>query len=192
MSQFHYIASPIELEVGSFGSNKTEIREIEIINPRLIRINLTKEIKFHFPIDKSKTVEDIKNELEVYETEEDAAGIFISSLYEGFSEVRRHFKNRFVYMISANFGDFIYTDNLNRLSIERYKANIKCKKVLFEYIRESLNQGEFMEFFSSWADEEGLERNKSLDTTIYLDETETLSDFKIEDRQYIRFYLSKK
>lgn len=216
MSEFHYIASPVELECGSFGIKKIDVKELEILNPYLLRINSTKEIELHFPIDKNKTVEDIKRELEVYETEEDAAGIFVQDLHRNFIGVKKHFENEFIYMVLSSMGSLLYDDNLKKVydgdyenitdknyknllsadfikvCIESYKIKEKTKHVLLKYIRDSLNENQYIEFFSSWADEEELERNKSLDTIIYLDDLDAINNLRIQDRQYIRFYLSKK
>jgi hypothetical protein len=83
LSQFHYIASPIKLECGSFGSQKVDIIDIKIISPYLLLVNFTVEVKLEFPIDKNKGIEQIKKELFIYDNQEDAGGIYIDSLTEG-------------------------------------------------------------------------------------------------------------
>lgn len=212
MSQFHYLASPFVLDTGGFGNNKIEIKELEIVNPNLILVNKTHEIHCHFPIAEDKSVEDIISELEVYESEEDAAGIYIYKLPKD-HPIKRHFSNEFIYGVSGNFGSLLYNDTVAKVfdknyrddmnsssenkfdeeflrsCVESYKANEKCKKVLCNYIKDRLYENQYMELFSSWSDEEELERKETLDAKVYLDDIESINDLRIEDRQYVRFYL---
>jgi hypothetical protein len=77
-----------------------------------------------------------------------------------------------------------------KMCAEAYEIHEKCKKVLFEYIKDRLQYNQFIEFFSSWDGEEGLDRDQSLDTIVYLYNLHDSSQVKIHDRQYIRFYLA--
>ena len=97
MSQFHYIASPVELECGSFGTQMVEINDIKIIAPYLLLVNSVREVKLEIPIAENKSIEELKEELIIFDKQEDAGGIYIESLHEGNSTVKKHFSNEFVY-----------------------------------------------------------------------------------------------
>ncbi len=215
MSEFHYIASPIKLDCGSFGSKLVEIETVKILSPYNILVNSTRDIKVHIPIYTDKDVEEIKRELVIFDSEEDAAGIYITEQYDRGNKVRRHFDNPYVYEVSANFATLLFdpdhkniskgyyekitndyikknlTEEVIKSCSERYKGYRKCVRVIGDYIKERLCGSQYMEFYSAWADEEGKERCKELDTIIYLNDNNSIKELEIRDRQYIKFYLAK-
>ncbi|MCM1990603.1 hypothetical protein [Oceanirhabdus seepicola] len=188
MSQFYYIASPRKLDIGTFGTKKVDVEEVEIISTYKILVNSTREIECEFPIYEGKSLDEVKKGLMIYDTEEDAKGIYIGELSNGAEMVKHHFTNEFVYDLAPVFGNFdcSYYFKGNYGEGDRYN---KCFKVLFEYIRERLNHGEFIEVFASWADEEKLDRKVELDRDIFLNDEISYGDFQIKDRQYTRFFL---
>lgn len=123
----------------------------------------------------------------IYETYEDAAAIYIKKLWDEYSQIKKHFMNPFVYMISANWGNFYYNGTLKKMNIDKYKASRKCLKILFDYIYDRIEGDEFIELYSCWAGEESHPRNKVIDRTINLSTFEFKNSFYIKDRQYIMF-----
>lgn len=62
------------------------------------------------------------------------------------------------------------------------QLHLKWRQTLLEYIKTRLNGEEFIELFSSWAGEEGLERNKKFDCVVCFDDGESIDNFEIKDR----------
>lgn len=155
MSIFHYIGANKELPLGERGSKKINREYGE------------------------------DNEIEEYETMEDAAGIYIQDVHPIHSGIKKHFRAKYVYRISANIGSFQVNQRLKELNRELYKINKKCLIELFKFIEESINENEEIEIYTCMADEEKKLRNNKLDMTINLNSFEIGDNFELKDKQYI-------
>lgn len=187
MSQFYYLASSKELHIGEYGSkpsqgNMRNSNDIKAINNKNCN-KITKGVLLVEVIDLSKLHHDSIE----YDTFEDAAGIFIKKLTRHKKRIAKHFKNPFIYEVSANFGNFIINKGLKNYDIDCYKANHKCISMLFEYIAEHICKDEVIEFYPCWADEEEFARNKDLDMVINLNEYSLPEEFEFKDKQYVIF-----
>lgn len=182
MSMFHYIAASRELPTGSFGGRKPKAGE----PPKVIRFNAVMLPKGSVPLEQIIDLSDVKDdEIKVYETYEDAAGICIQSLEEWNKGIKTQFKNHYVYQLSASWGSFSLNEKIKNCDIEHYKANIKCINELSNYIRRNIKENEEIEIYTCWANEEGEERNHNLDTVIDLKTFNIGDNFEFKERQYI-------
>lgn len=125
------------------------------------------------------------NQIQEYESMEDAAGIFVEDLNPYYSKIKRHFKSKYIYQFSADFGSFSINENLILMDYERYKINKKCLRELFKFISDSLIEGEEIEIYSCWADEELMKRDRKLDMSININSFELETNFELKDKQYI-------
>lgn len=185
MSRVHYIAASKELPTGNFGGRK--LKNIEK-HPKAVRFKTASLPKGSIPLDQIIDLSFIKeDEIEEYESFEDAAGIFVEKLAFESNDIRKQFKNSFIYRIAGSWGEFyLNTDNRNKFP-DMYAANKKCLKELLDYIRKNLDNGEKIEFYTCWIGEEGEPRAEWLDTVIDLDSFQIGSDFEFFDRQYVIF-----
>ncbi|MDP4093694.1 MAG: hypothetical protein Q8920_10075 [Bacillota bacterium] len=139
-------------------------------------------------IDLSDVMENLsEDEVEQFDTYEDAAGIVIRDLSVDEKEIGKQFKNKFIYELSASWGDFYLNEMLKNKFPSNFKANRKCICKLFEFIKENAGIGRGMELYKCWIGEEGQDRNKQLDMEIDLKSFVLGDSFELEDRQYIVF-----
>lgn len=186
MSLFHYIGSSKELPLGERGRRKSSADKSSG--------KLTKAIRFrsaHLPegaipleqiVDLSHIQED---EIEVYDSMEDAAGIYIQDLGTWNGEIRGHFTNPFVYQIAANWGGFSVHPNLKENFPEQYKAHVKCIRELFDLMKEYGSDHEQFELYTCWDGEEKQRKNEKLHKIIDLKIFQLGDEFELKDKQYI-------
>ncbi|HBV97979.1 MAG: hypothetical protein JL50_01285 [Peptococcaceae bacterium BICA1-7] len=185
MSIMHYIAASKELPLGDYGKKKSKETNIEKIK-KAIRIKSAEIPKDSVPLEQIMDLSFIKeDEIEVYDSIEDAAGIFIHSIFSWEDAVRKQFKNKFIYKVTPNFGNFILNDKIKSSDNETYKANTKCISALFDYIRRYICDNEEVEIYTCWAGEENKERNHHLNMLIELKTFSIGDSFELKERQYI-------
>jgi hypothetical protein len=186
MSLFHYIGANKELPLGKRGSKKIDDGHESESKRLAIRIKNTNLPKGMIPLEQIIDLSHIKpDNIEEYETMEDAAGIYIEEVPQCYSSIKNHFKSKYVYQVSASFGNFLLNKSLKERYSESYSANKKCLKELFKLIEENINEDENMEIYSCWADEEDEPRNRKLDMSINLVSFEIGDNFELKDKQYI-------
>ncbi len=185
MSRVHYIAASKELPTGNFGGRKP--KNIQT-HPKAVRFKSASLPEGTIPLDQIIDLSFIKeDEIEEYESFEDAAGIFIEKLASGGKEIGKQFKNSFIYRISGSWGDFYLNSDNEYKFPDMYAANKKCLNELFDYIRSNMNSGEKIEFYTCWIGEESEPRAEWLDTVVDLNNFQIGSDFEFFDRQYVIF-----
>lgn len=184
MSLLHYLAANKLLPTGEFGSIKIK----DANNPKAIVFLKAEQLEGTTPLNQIIDMPELQeDEIVVYESSEDAAGIYIMAIDHEYRSVQKQFKNKFVYSLSPNFGIFQVDDELKRISIECYRDNKKCVDTLFNFIYSQVTPGESIELYSCWAGEEEEEKNGKLDTCIDISTFEMGRTFKLQERQYIRF-----
>jgi hypothetical protein len=186
VSLFHYIGANKELPLGERGSKKVDNWH-GVDNKRVaMSIKNSNIPEVGRPLEQIIDMSHIKcNEIEQYETMEDAAGIYIQDIHPRYSEIKKHFRSKYIYQISANIGCFLLNKRLVELNSERYIINKKCLNELFKFIEENINENEEMEIYTCWADEEEEPGNRKLDMIINLNSFEIGDDFELKDKQYI-------
>jgi len=176
MSHFHYLAAPRRLDNISYGEQKTHIETIEKVGEDQVLIN--GHIKSSLGTLKDRSLDFLKEELLIYEHEEDAAGIYITPLDFVDYSVSKRFNQEHIHGVSANFGKLI---DFGRQT----KVDQKCLSSLVEYLKETMHEGENFEFFTSWAGEEDFDLKSELEFNI--NDPSLTRNLKILDRQYIKF-----
>jgi hypothetical protein len=186
MSIFHYIGANKKLPLGERGSKKID-RGCGVDSKKVaISINSSNTPEGIIPLEQIVNIPDINfNEIEEYETMEDAAGIYIQDIHPIYAEIKKHFKSMYIYEISANFGRFQVNERLKELNEEGFTINKKCLIELFKFIEENINENEEIEIYTCWADEEEEGPNRKLDMTINLNSFEIGDNFELKDKQYI-------
>ncbi|AZT89654.1 hypothetical protein ELD05_02715 [Caldicellulosiruptor changbaiensis] len=180
MSLFHYIAAGKELKLGSFGLKQSEGEKRKKWLEKFFEEakNKPKGTIFEL-IDLTNINED---EIEVYDTWEDATGIYVEEITKEEEEVRKHFKNKFVYRI---FGNFYISERLKRINYEKYKAHKKAINLLFDYISSNLSEGEIIEVYSCYWGE--WDREPEIISNIDLNNFELPEEFELRCGEYIVF-----
>lgn len=179
MTLFYYIATDKELPTGSYGKKKTIMK-------------LKDALKLYPPNENSPTsIFDLSHlyeqNTEVYETEEDAAGLYVSGPLTN-QDTSRHFRNPFVYQVDHDGGSFQISDRIKEISPQAFLLGKKCLTELFTYLDHHLVSGEHAELYACWA--HGMERfeeprNRKLDLVLNLNTFELGEEFEWQDRQYI-------
>lgn len=182
MSLYHYIASSIPLPLGEMGGRKSSLDRSGHVPPKAIRFLSSEATGVPLQWDFSS----IKEEgIEVYDTLEDAAGIYISELGQSNEAIRKQFIQPYVYVIAPNWGKFHFNPEMKRLLPKDYKACVKCVTVLFDLMRESGDHQERFELYSCCVGKEIEERDEKQTKTIRIS-TFLLGDrFELNDRQYV-------
>jgi len=183
MSIMHFLAANKEMPLGSFGekSIKNATKDKKAIQFKNVELP-----EGYIPLEQVIDLSDIKEEeIEVYSTYEDAAGIYVEKVPTENENVKKHFRNQFVYLVSANIGKFIVNDEIKKANEQMYLANKKCVSELFEYIRNNKGENEEFELYSCWFGEEEQERDINLDTVIELKEFQIGDNFYLKEQQYI-------
>ncbi len=179
MSQFMYISSPKELGIGSFGTREVEITSFEVVDGNKFLVNGTREIKDSLGILKDKDLNWVQNNIHIFDGRP-GGGLHISEGFGYINRVSRHFTNAYIY----GFSFTLYSGF--KPMLEKMDDLTHDKKVFYNYLKDNSDGVEYFELFSSWADEEAEERNKSKDLDITLADIEKMDYFTLYDRQYIR------
>jgi hypothetical protein len=186
MSLFHYIGSNKKLPLGERGSKKIDNGYMAGNKRSAIKIKSSNLPKGMIPLEEIIDLSHIKpNEIEEYETMEDAAGIYVQVVPTSYNAIKKHFKSKYVYWVSANFEIFLLNESIKERYSDSYIANKKCLKELFKLIAENINEDEEMEIYSCWADKEEDPRDRRLDTVINLNSFEIGENFELKHKQYI-------
>lgn len=108
MSRFHYIGSATELPLGERGSVLSAKTYNEVKNsPEYKKQREVIRLQGIIPLEDIVDLSHLRaGDHLVYDSEEDAAGIFIEELGYWNDEIRKHFRSPFVYRISPNWGGF--------------------------------------------------------------------------------------
>ncbi|MBE2974025.1 hypothetical protein [Priestia megaterium] len=146
MTVHHYIGSPYELPTGSFG-----------IKEKLVP--LSEVASFDRNQRKAKLIT-------LYEKEENAYGISINHLTEGYSDIKHAFTLPYIYELSCD-------------------AHSKSIRELFTYIEEQLIEGCHIELYSCLDGDEAEEKISSLDTCINLKTLYLGKHYKLDKKKYI-------
>jgi hypothetical protein len=129
MTIHHYIGSPYELPTGNFGTKET-------LAP------LSEVFPFHRNQNRDKLIT-------IYQKEEDAYGISVNRLTNGYSDIKHVFILPYVYELSCD-------------------PHPKSIRELFTYIEEQLIEGCHIELYSCLDGDEATEKDYSLDMSINL------------------------
>ncbi|TLS51715.1 hypothetical protein FE782_14580 [Paenibacillus antri] len=183
MSLFHYIASNNPLPLGETGGRKSALDKSGRMPTKAFHFLSNESSYVHFPGDYPSSI--CEDEIEVYETIEDAAGIMIYDLHQGYDTIRKHFKQPYVYGIAPNWGSFHFNLEVKELFPEDYRASVKCVTVLFDLMKKIGDDQAVFELYSCWIGEETQERNPELDTFIRLSIFTLGDQFELKERQYI-------
>ncbi|MCA0755912.1 hypothetical protein KP806_12715 [Paenibacillus sp. N4] len=126
---FYYIAAPHELPTGSFGQKKSVMTLIDYVT----KVNPAAKNQLLMQILLEKYPQGDKL-MEVYETEEDAAGLYMTGPITGqdYSHVFRH---PLVYQVDPEGGSFRIHDGLKQSHPLLYQTSKKCLSELFDYLR---------------------------------------------------------
>ncbi|MVP01224.1 hypothetical protein [Paenibacillus lutrae] len=181
MTLYYYIAADHELPTGSFGMKKTTMKLIDALKLGPPQKDVT---PIHSIVDLSHLYEE---ETDVYETEEDAAGLYVSGPLQS-QHTAAYFQHPFVYQIDPDGGSFCISKQSRKHSPTAYLTGRKCLTQLFSYIHNNLGTGGFVELYAAWA--HGMDRfseppDRSLDFTLDLNTFELGDEFEWKERQYI-------
>ena len=146
MTVHHYIGSPYELPTGSFG-----------IKEKLVPLS---EIS---PFNRNQKKEKL---ITIYKKEEDAYGISINYLTDGYSDIKHVFTLPYIYELSCD-------------------VHPKSMRKLFTYIEEHLIEGCHIELYSCLDGDEAEEKDSSLDTSINLKTLYFGKHYKLDKKKYI-------
>ncbi|MED3879726.1 hypothetical protein [Priestia megaterium] len=146
MTVHHYIGSPYELPTGSFG-----------IKEKLVPLS---EVS---PFNRNQKKEKL---LTIYEKEEDAYGIGINHLTEGYSDVKHVFTLPYIYELSCD-------------------VHPKSIRELFTYIEEQLVEGCHIELYSCLDGDEAIEKDPSLEISINLKTLYFGKHYQLDKKKYI-------
>jgi len=186
MSMFYYIGANKQLPLGERGSKEINNGHRLDKKKTVIHIKNASIPEGSIPLEQIIDLSAIKSsEIAEYETMEDAAGIFIEDVHPCYNDIKQHFKSKYVFQFSANFGGFLLNERLKHFDCEGYNANKKCINELFKFIAENLNEHEEIEIYSCWTGEEQEPRNRKLDMIININSFELGADFELKDKQYI-------
>ncbi|RXZ81146.1 hypothetical protein EBB07_15735 [Paenibacillaceae bacterium] len=186
MSLFHYIGSAAELPIGERGSvpSAKTYREM-MASPEYQKKAAERRAALGL-VPSAFDLSHLKDEqILVFDTEEDAAGIYIQPLGDWFRAIRQHFKSPFVYQLSPNWGGFTIPYRSKEGAREPSPASEKCCRELFKLMEDYGAPAAQFELYSCWADEEHFPRKKELDRIIHLADFQLEDGFELLDKQYI-------
>lgn len=173
MTLFHYIGADKPLPTGSFGYKYTYQKYSDI--PKSDDPNA-----IHNIVDLSHLNDTY---VQVFETELDAAGMYITEVTSGSFKQKLVISKPFVYELQ---GYFQISPELKKQSLQAYESGLKCIRLLISYMEEHLAEGDTMELYSCWAEEEDVSSDPSLAKTIHLPDFELGDSFALVDKQFIR------
>ncbi|MUT65635.1 hypothetical protein [Paenibacillus sp. NEAU-GSW1] len=183
MTLFYYIAANRELPLGAFGQNKTVMTVMEYITN--VNPAAKEQMNMQFLLQKYPKGDVL---MDIYETEEDAAGIYVSGPVVERPDSRL-FHNRHVYQADPNGGSYCMTDGLKQSRPASYVTGKKCVTTLFGYLSRNMEAGDTFELYGCWADNRGRFSEKPLQELtleINLSDLIALQEFEWKDRQFIR------
>ncbi len=184
MSLYHYIGSNIPLPTGEFGGIKSPMDRSGSAPPKATYFVKNDQAAVRYPFDPPYSIRE--DEIEVYETMEDAASIFIIPLADCRpSTVRKHFRQPYVYGLAPAWGQFRLNPDMRELFPEEYKACAKCVATLFDFMRNAGDDRTVFEIYSCWYDEEAEESDPALASQIRLSAFRAEDGFELKDRQYL-------
>lgn len=97
------------------------------------------------------------HENNVYQTLEEAAGIYVQKSHLQPEITRKLFKYPYVYEVMPNVGKFIVSEELKILNRDLFMANRRCIGELLAYLRQNLNTGEEIEFYTGYDSGDGVQ-----------------------------------
>jgi hypothetical protein len=182
MSLFYYIAANRELPTGSFGQQKTVMRLDDYLthqNPAAKEQPAMQALLEKYP---GKQLF-----IDIYETEEDAAGLYVSGPLAN-QAASRLFRCPLVYQVDPEGGSFCISSEIRDRSPAAYATGQKCLTELFAYLDRNMEPGDEVELYSCWA--HGRERfpeprKKEPDLVIELSAFRLGHHFEWKERQYI-------
>lgn len=185
MSVMHYIGLPFKI-TGEYPKGKPiKIKSIDRIDNMTIRLNNKYEVGCSPEVllqDDAFLVDFIKH----FETISDATGFAICNLDMYTECVRKHFENSYVYRISAGMVGISSELINNHYSFEKDRIQQEARAHILKTLKGKMKQGEFIEFFSCWIDDEGLQRDKSNDKLLkYVEKGLEKTDF-LENNRYFK------
>lgn len=183
MTLFYYMAANRELPTGSYGLKKktmTLMHYVTHVNPAA-----KDRSPMNFLLEKYPQGDEL---IEVYETEEDAAGLYVSGPIP-ISNSLDLFHHPYVYEVYPEGGGFQINDEIKQSEPSYYLTGKKCLTELFDYLNRNMKQGEEFELYSCWA--VGNERfsespKKELDLVIDLSTFSLDKEFDWKSQQFIR------
>ncbi len=181
MSIFTYMATPVPIKTGNFGSNSIEVESIEVLSEDKALVNGRVEIDSGLVSFEGKDLDWFKKSIVVFEGEPEFGISVVEVPSEQIIELNK-FENAFVYEIqlkTAMNHQVIISDQL-------MKDLVRDKKLLDNLIEEADIKKGCIEFYCCWADEEHLPRNKKLDKTISYEEYCSSKYLKLQEKQYLR------
>ncbi|USL45049.1 hypothetical protein [Priestia megaterium] len=146
MTIHHYIGSPYELPTGSFGTKET-------------LVPLSKVASFDQNQKKDKLIT-------IYEKEEDAYGISINRLTDGYSDIKHAFTLPYIYELSCD-------------------VHPKSIRELFAFIEKQLIEGCHIELYSCLDGDETKEKDLNLNMIINLKTLYFGKHYKLDKKKYI-------
>lgn len=128
-----------------------------------------------------------EEEIQVFESYVDAAGIYISDFQPEVIDLKDHFSSCFVYSVSPNIGNFYLSEELKSTNVRKFKENRKCIYELIAYIKQNIDENEEIHLYTCLSGEENNERKYDLDEVINLNEFELDDDFGLIEGQCLTF-----
>jgi hypothetical protein len=174
MTMFYYIGANYPLPTGNYGEKYT-LKKLKDI-PKPSDPNDLRNIM---------DLSHLENEwTKVYETELDFAFVTIMEIRDADLKEELPMNKAYIYELGGSF-HLNEADKTNHFS--SYQANEKCVKELLSYVERELIEGETIEVYSCWADEEDLPIRE--EETINLSSFNLGKTFEIGERKLIRFVL---
>lgn len=172
MTMFYYIGANYPLPMGSYGENYT-LKKLKDI-PKPSDPNDLRNIM---------DLSHLENEwTKVYETELDFTYVAITELREPKLKEKLPMTKSYIYELGGSF-QLREEDKINHFP--SYQVNEKCVKELLSYVERELNEGEYIEVYSCWAEEEAMPIHEEV--TIHLSAFKLGTTFEIKERQLIKF-----
>lgn len=184
MSIITYMATPVPIRTGNFGSNKIEVETIEVISEKKAIVNGRVEIDSGVLSFKEKDLDWFKNNIVVFEGESEF-GIYIVEVPSEVSVNLNKFENQFVYEIQLK----TIMNPKCEVNDSLMKSLVKDKKLLDEVLKDIKVDIGVIEFYCSWEDEDHLPRNMELNKTISYEEYCRAEYIELQEKQYVKIIL---
>ncbi|MDF2938374.1 MAG: hypothetical protein K0Q90_3747 [Paenibacillaceae bacterium] len=190
MSRFYYIGSPVPLPCGERGLKFTMKRYGEVAaTPEHQQKKEESRRSGMVPISDIVDLSYMNDRLiQVFETEEDAAGIVIRELSQYRVSIRTHFRQPYVYELIPQGGGLEIPHNLPEEAAENFLSTRKCCRLLGQIFHENAVIGEYFEFYTCWAGEEEWPREKKRDRDVDLASFVWEEGLQPQEKQYIRMF----
>lgn len=190
MSRFYYIGSPVQLTCETRGLQYTMKRYGEVIaSPAHQQKQEESRQAGRIPLGDIVDLSYMKDQLiQVFETEEDAAGIVIRELGKQSDAIRKHFRQPYIYQLAPEGGSFDVQKNVPPEWISSVRCAQKCCLELKSLLMEAAVPGESFEFYTCWAGQEKWPRQTKLDRDLNLITFEWEEGLQPLEKQYIRIF----